>query len=380
MTLLLKAVILTGQLEFLSRVRTWTRYACFIVVICSANRALGALGALGANGKNGRGAGEACVTDLVQFMQWTPAFHEIFGYANDARSKSERQMQMPIDHKMVEFALGYCELEADPKSRVELRERFEFRSLEGQLQVGIRAWHLHPANRFIEYSLSVAMMEMRPGARNLLAPMVARIFLNFLREHGETAIAASQIDVNLRIKLSEILSRQFTSVIATAGFDRNRAQVISSATLGHRLAITTWPVPSELLFVLFHELGHASAERWRVDTQFKAKPEPQHWIELGVFEEFRARILTEIFVSEWNRRFKQYGPARQPAGAQEQASVDRELRGLVLNLPLTQIFVNLRHDLRPINPEQSTAYAKFFEEWDKLTLDQQEQYLKAQVN
>lgn len=297
------------------------------------------------------GRESACVTEFVQFMVWTPAFRRLL-WGEKASPVMVDWSQVPAERarSAVEFALGACELELPAPERERLRARYTFRSLDEQLRDGLVNWDANPRSEFFEYLLAVALMESRSGLQQRVAPIVIEAFGFFIRQRAEEAIASLE-DAAAREKLRKVLQHRFSEVLYNPGLGASRARVLA----GHELEIRAWVHPSELIFILFHELTHASEERADRYSEWSRSKSAQTWVELGIFEEFRARVLTAYFESAWKSRFPQYGIAQQVVAL--------------------EIWNGLRQSLRPELPEQAKAYEEFFAHWDGLPQKEQELFL-----
>lgn len=287
---------------------------------------------------------EECVRELVEFMQWTPGFRGLIWDQKEPFTAEWRDAKTKDASTAIEFAIAACSLTLSPEDEADLNRRYHFRPIATQLREGLQRWHANPSDELLEYSLTVTLMETRSGFQQQLAPVVIEAFGEFIREHAPAS----------HDRVQEVLTHRFSNIAYSPSPGFSRARVLADRDL----EIKAWPHPSELIFVLFHELSHASQERADRFENWRNEQTPRNWIELALFEEFRARALTAIFEGTWKSRYPQYGFSR--------------------NADLRTIWNQLRNELR--STEETPAFHEFFQEWDKKSPKEQDRFLDQLIS
>lgn len=241
-------------------------------------------------------AASTCVAETLRIFEWTPTTWHLFGIKVDPNlpNRAALDWSRVSEQRLngaVEFALGYCDLR---QTDGDLQSHYRFRPLSEQLREEMEIWHQSPFDRAFIYSLSVALMESSSQARALIGPLVISNSLEFLRRLAQDA----------PIPLNTILARNFSLISFEPRPVSDHAQVLKQ----NELNLSIWPDLRSLLFLLFHELVHASPDRAALVESFNPdNAEEEEWVRLTVVEEYRAQVLTYWFQTAWQNTYPQYG-------------------------------------------------------------------------
>lgn len=272
-----------------------------------------------------------CLNDTFNMLAWTSSFKQIFR----ADSGNTEQFWTVLDkgeqRKVVEWTLGYCEL-IETKS---LHLTYNFRDLTEQISTEFKNWDQSQSDKLVVYQLSTVWLDHSSTGKRVLAPLLIDLLLKFMQQKGEHFS-------NERIK--EILSRKFNGVIQSTRGDL-------ALNSDNELLLNIFSHPKFMIPKLFHEMTHINKER----KTLLAKDHFSYddWIELTLFEEWRAIYWTNEFKKEWKGSF----------------SIDKRSS--------LEQFESLLNITSGVVPEQKAAILDFKERWLEMSLDEKKTIIES---
>jgi len=325
---------------------------------------------------------KSCVNDVLSEFVWRQASWPLLGVARAQAQKNGVVLQPPLDFKyvdsvktraLVEFSLALCavSISSGASGGASGGDGYKFRPLSEQFDQSFEDWHNNPQSSAFIFDIASWLASKKQSYRELLSGPIFLSLQKFLLLKTEE-LGLSERE---RLQTLGVLSRSFLHIEVSSidVFDRG-----PMTYGGHRLDLVFPMRPFDLVLTLFHELSHVGQKPLREGVVPDLDFAQQDWVYYTIEEEFRAQFLTERFRQAWIKIFPQYILDNRESRYSDKRLIDADSNRVnyeFSNLDPERFFRVFRSKLRFSSSQQKFYVERFFKNFDKLSVENQNKIL-----